>query len=409
MLTSALDRVHLRALIGLGATVALLIGLLASGPASADASKPSRGPRGAAFYTPPEKFPSAHGRLIWHRKAGNLTPIEGAASDQLVLYTSKTPRGRTVAVSGSVSVPKGKAPKGGWPVISYAHGTTGTADSCAPTRVTAQSPVAPYVTYLEPELEAWVDAGYAVVRTDYQGLGTPGDHQYLIGSAEGRSVLDMVSAARKLDPDIGKRYLIAGHSQGGQSALFAAGEARDYSPQLKLRGTVAYAPASHILAQAKALPSLTTPSPLSALAALIVKGASTATNTVNIPQLLSDEALALYPQVDQTCLQQLGQSDSFGGMAPSDLLRDGADTGPLYGVLDAENPNVKTKAPILLAQGSADSTVFKVFTDQLNDELTASGDDVNYKVFDGISHGEIPAAAEAAVMKFFKKRLPPKG
>jgi pimeloyl-ACP methyl ester carboxylesterase len=314
-----------------------------------------------------------------------------------------------VAVSGSVSVPKGKAPKGGWPVISYAHGTTGVADSCAPSRVTASSPVAGYVNYINPEFEDWIDAGYAVVRTDYQGLGTPGDHPYLVGSAEGRGVLDIVSAARQLDPDIGKSYLIAGHSQGGHAALFAAGEANDYSPQLKLKGTVAYAPASHLLEQAEALPALTTPSSLSALAALIVKGASTVTPTVNVPQLLNDEPLALFPQVDQTCLPQLGASDSFGGIAPSDLIRDGADTGPLYGVLETENPDVKTKAPVLLAQGTADTTVFKVFTDELNDELTAAGDDVTYKVFDGVTHGEIPAAAEDDALAFFKKRLPPRG
>ena len=37
-------------------------------------------------------------------------------------------------MSGTLTVPKGKAPKGGWPVIAWAHGTTGIADSCAPSR-----------------------------------------------------------------------------------------------------------------------------------------------------------------------------------------------------------------------------------------------------------------------------------
>jgi dipeptidyl aminopeptidase/acylaminoacyl peptidase len=71
-------------------------------------------------------------------------------------------------------------------------------------------------------LNRWLKAGYAVVQTDYEGLGTPGDHPYLIGVSEGRSVLDMVRAARKLDSSLGKRVVIAGHSQGGHAALWAA-------------------------------------------------------------------------------------------------------------------------------------------------------------------------------------------
>ena len=52
--------------------------------------------------------------------------------------------------------------------------------------------------YVHSDLARWVKAGYAVVRTDYQGLGTPGVHGYLIGKDEGRSVLDIVRAARKV-------------------------------------------------------------------------------------------------------------------------------------------------------------------------------------------------------------------
>ena len=124
-------------------------------------------------------------------------PLAKAASTKLVLYTSVTPKGKRVAVSGSVSVPKGKPPKHGWPVISFAHGTTGTADVCAPSRNRKGNPARAYISYIDPELNAWLKAGYAVVRTDYQGLGTPGPHPYLIGKAEGRSVLDIVRAARR--------------------------------------------------------------------------------------------------------------------------------------------------------------------------------------------------------------------
>lgn len=390
------------------ACLALLAGVALLAAGVADAAKPPRGPSGAKFYDPPKRIPKQHGELIWQRKAKGLTVVEGAKTNTLVLYTSRTNRGKKTAVSGVVSVPKGKAPKRGWPVITYAHGTTGVADVCAPTRVPPTSPQAPYVVYVDPEIEDWVDAGYAVVRTDYTGLGTPGPHGYLVGKDEGRSVLDIVAAARDLNPRIGKRFLIAGHSQGGHAALFASSYAAKWAKGLRLRGTVAYAPASHMAEQAQLLPALTQPSPLTALATMIVDGASVGSAAVKPPQLLSDEVLALYPQLERTCLPQLGQPSSLGGIAPADMLRDGADPGPLYAQLDAENPAVRTAAPILLAQGLADTTVFPSYTNELNQQLVDLGDSVDYRTYPGVDHAEIPAAAEADAMAFFQKRLPAK-
>jgi hypothetical protein len=91
-------------------------------------------------------------------------------------------------------------------VISWAHGTTGVADVCAPTRDFAGTPNPTGESYINDDLNAWLQAGYAVLRTDYEGLGTPGKHPNLGGTSEGRSVLDIVAAARQLDPRISKRF-----------------------------------------------------------------------------------------------------------------------------------------------------------------------------------------------------------
>jgi predicted esterase len=279
-------------------------------------------------------------------------------------------------------------------VITWAHGTTGVADVCAPSRDFAGNPNPTGETYINNDLNAWLAAGYAVLRTDYEGLGTPGKHPYLIGTSEGRSVVDIVTAARQLDPRIGKRYLIAGHSQGGQAALFAAGLAQSWQPKLELRGTVAFAPASHILQQASLLPALTTPSGLTALATLIVYGASTQSAQINVNQILSDQALQFFPLLEQQCLGRLGQSDELGGIAPSQLERSGADLSALNPVLAPMNPLVKTSAPILIPQGQSDTTVFPVFTRQLKDELIAAGDNVTYNTYPGIDHvGALRAAS----------------
>jgi pimeloyl-ACP methyl ester carboxylesterase len=401
-----LDQTRTPALL-VAAILALAAAVLVASAESADAAG-RKGPAGGAFYKGPKQTPKGHGKLIWQRNATKLTPIAGARLNKTILYTSRSPAGDRIVVSGSVSVPKGKAPKGGWPVISWAHGTTGAADACAPTRIRPNSVMAPYVAYVHPQMEDWVRAGYAVVATDYQGLGTPGPHPYLVGEAEGRSVVDIVSAARQLVPSLGKRFLIAGHSQGGQSSLFAASLADEWAPKLKLRGTVAYAPASHLSEQAKFLPSLTTPSGLSALVTLIFKGASTASDDLKPGKFLTAEAKALYPQTEQLCLAQLAESDSLGGLAPADLLRGSADLDPLYSVLDDMNPAVEIGPPVLLAQGGADTTVFPTFTDMLNGELDKLGDEVTYKTYPGVNHGAIVAAAEDDALSFFEKRLPPK-
>jgi len=395
------DPLHRRLGLALIAAVAAIALLSAGLTATAAAGKVPEGPKGGAFYKPPKKLPKGHGKVIWQRSSTKLVPIATAKVNKTILYTSISPQGKRVAVSGAVSVPKGEPPKGGWPVISWAHGTTGIADSCAPTRIRANSGYEQ-----EPQLEDWVDAGYAVVRTDYQGLGTPGVHPYLIGKAEGRSVLDMISAARQLEPDLGNRFLVAGHSQGGQSALFAASLAKSWSPGLKLRGVASYAPGSHLYQQKELLPALTNPSGLSAIAALVLKGAMTTSKAIAPDELLTSEALALFPQVNEVCLSALAQPDSFGGLAPADLLQGGSDQGPLDKALKKMNPAVKIDKPVLVLQGESDATALPFYTDMLVGELIDEGDDVDYRTYPGIDHGGVVPAGEDAAMEFFQQQLP---
>jgi dienelactone hydrolase len=369
-------------------------------------AKITKGPKGLKFYKPPKGIPGRHGTLIWARNATGLVKLQDARYTKLVLYSSRTPQGAKDAISGSVSVPKGKPPKGGWPVITWAHGTTGVADVCAPSRDGLDPSAVTGETYINGDLNAWLRAGYAVLRTDYEGLGTPGKHPYLIGTSEGRSVVDIVAAARQLDPTISKRYLISGHSQGGHAALFAAGLASTWQPKLKLRGTVAFAPASHILDQAAFLPGLTQPSSLTALATLILDGASTQSSAINANALLSDEVLQFYPLLQSQCLGRLGQADELGGIPPSHLERSGADLSALNPVLAAMNPAVKTSAPILIPQGESDTTVFPFLTKQLTDELVGLGDQVTYKTYPGTDHVGVVTAGEADALAFFQQMLP---
>jgi pimeloyl-ACP methyl ester carboxylesterase len=369
----------------------------------------AKAPPGDQFFTPPTTLPGhAHGDVVWFRNGdanNQYVRLKSAAQNLLVLYRSNGVDGAAVAESGSVAIPKGKPPKGGWPVISWAHGTTGIADQCAPTRLPAEAG-GKYSVQLRAILDGYVKAGYAVVQADYEGLGTPGVHPYLIGASEGRAVLDIVRAARKINKGIGKSVGFIGHSQGGHAVLWAAYLARTYTPELKVKGTVAFAPASHVKDQSNLLQILKDPSPISALIAMIFRGADVAFPDLHVQSLLSDQAAALYPQVDQRCLSEMYGTESWGGVAPANILKDGVDKAPLLAAADKSDPeNLKIKTPILIVQGTADGTVLPLFTDQLYSELGAKHVKVTYKKINGVDHGPIVYAGRNVARAYLKKKL----
>jgi hypothetical protein len=91
--------------------------------------------------------------------------------------------------TGTLFLPKGKMPRGGWPVISWAHGSVGLGDGCAPSRVGSAFP-----ELEQPYLATWMRQGYAIVATDYAALAAP--MAYLDGLSEAHNVVDMVKAGR---------------------------------------------------------------------------------------------------------------------------------------------------------------------------------------------------------------------
>jgi pimeloyl-ACP methyl ester carboxylesterase len=384
------------------------LGAACAAPAAASAKVPT-GPAGVKFYTPPKPLPGkTHGDLIRARRLTGAAALSAAGSNRLVLYRSTNAEGRSIAVSGTVAVPKGKAPKGGWPVISWGHGTTGIADQCAPSRDSKSSPAHGYIDYAYPTLNGYLKAGYAVVQTDYQGLGVPGiTHQFLAGVPEGRSVLDMVRAARKLDPRLSKRVALVGHSQGGQAVLYAASLASKWTPELKIRGTVAFAPVSHLSEQAGLIPILKDPSSLSAYAGIILRGIDTAVPKAHFSTLLTDTGTALYPQTLSKCQADLVKPDSFGGVAPASLLRSDADLKPLEQALAAKDDteSVRIKTPVQIDQGTADTTVFPSYTDDLAKQFKARKNPLSYRKYDGVTHGGVVTAANTNALAFLKHRF----
>jgi pimeloyl-ACP methyl ester carboxylesterase len=241
-----------------------------------------------------------------------------------------------------------------------------------------------------------------------EGLGTPGAHPYLIGRSEGYGMLDAVRAARRLDKRLGRRVILAGHSQGGHAALWGASLARKRTPELKLRGTLALAPASHIGEQAALLRSLTAPSPISGLASMILRGIDVGFPDLGVAAGLSAPAAALYPQTLTKCLGYLASANSFGALAPAQLIRPEVDIRDVVSALNAQDPDELTiRGSLRIQQGEADTTVFKTFTDQLVAGYSAAAVDLVYKTYPGVNHGGAVTDAKSAgdATSYIRSRL----
>src|SRR5262245_23791025 len=115
----------------LAGVLVVALGVAVLAPAgTAQAAKPLPPPKGLpAFYSVPQPLPNVRGKLVKVQKLAS-----GGLHGTLyrVMYTSLNLQNKYVAITGVIVVPNGTPPAGGFPVVSWAHGTNGMADVCAP-------------------------------------------------------------------------------------------------------------------------------------------------------------------------------------------------------------------------------------------------------------------------------------
>ena len=159
------------------------------------------------------------------------TSIKGAQAYKIA-YISSDVAGRKTIATGTIISPVGPAPKEGRPILAWAHGTTGSAQNCGPSQII--DPTRPLNQYFLADGDSWTDfgipngqgfinQGYVVVATDYQGLGGGGKHQYAVAQTNGRDVINSARAASSMqEVGAGKKTVVYGWSQGGGATIAAA-------------------------------------------------------------------------------------------------------------------------------------------------------------------------------------------
>lgn len=227
------------------------------------------------------------------------------------------------------------------------HGLTvvGVATQCAP----SENPRSTRdITYLDE----WLRRGFAIVATDYQGLGSPGVHPYLNTRAEAYGVLDGVRAALGALPNLRNKVLIVGQSQGGGGAFAAAGWAPRYAPELRVIGTVATGipyPGAKLPA---GVPSVVPqPDPVMSYILLIAVSQAGINPAFRPSDVLAPAAMPYFEMARHACLAALEPAVNKAGLTRANGLRPGAVQALAAFGRSMLYPTLKIEAPVFIGYG----------------------------------------------------------
>lgn len=378
------------------ALVLASLGVLFASPAAA---------QGAFYSASVSEIAGPVGSLI--RKEPRVGAAAGATAYK-VLYRSTKPDGTPIAVSGIIIVPAGTPPPGGWPIVAWAHPTTGVVSRCAPS-------LALFVFQQMAGSRRLLENGYAIASTDYPGLGTPGPHPYLVGDSEARAVIDSVRAARSFPGlENSTRYAVWGHSQGGQAVLFAGMIAKTYAPELQLVGVAAAAPATDLSALMTA--DLNTAGGRNLTAMTIWSWAKVF--GAPMQNVVEPAAIPIVDALANQCIE--GAFDLYVRQKMSAPLakiflsvKNPATIEPWKSLLLQNSAgDLPSDIPVFLSQGSADGLVRPQVTQAYKERLCKAGSKVKMLLMPGVSHGFIGYDSANAAANWIANRFkgsPPPG
>jgi len=369
------------------------------------------------FYNPPSPLPEGtHGDLI---DSMEVKAPEGASAWK-ILYLSELHDGTPVAVSGIVVAPKGKAPEEGRKVVAWAHGTEGGGRNCAPSLPTNPAiDLIDYFTYESPfqqdvgvpALTEMLEAGYVVVATDYQGLGTPGVQQYTVLNSEANNVWDSVKAAQQIDEtEAGDDVVVLGWSQGGGAAVWM-GQDTEYGEPLNLLGTAGLAPAAdngpQFAGQVEPGPeNSVSVAHAVALQLNVYRGFKAAYPELDVSGVVTkagEEALA---GAGIQCVNHLAYVLSSNLTTPFDTLIQPTVPADWQQRMNENTPGyVAPTAPVLVMQGTADTVVNPNGTSQYYERACGFGEPVQYTIYQGATHQTIPTDAKGEYMSWIADRF----
>ncbi|WP_322048800.1 lipase family protein [Paraburkholderia sp. J67] len=381
-----------------------------STPVHADPRLPDGDGGLPAFYTWSNAIPAAPGQLL---RSESLTPSQSlvnAGRNIRILYSSTNgvDNHTPVVVSGALYLPKGTPPKDGWPLMAWAHGTVGTADVCAPSFAGRSARDTAYLNY-------WLSQGYAIVATDYQGLGTAGLHPYGLTRPLAYDVLDSIRAVQRGDFSLSSRVLVFGQSQGARAGFATAVYAKHYAPELDIVGLIAtgspYATAKLKTKSTEHGLTSTSVDPTFAYVILRFGTAALLDASFSPGDYLNAKAMSVFDLSQRACLPDLEQkvvsegvtaSESFKRPWPKALVDEFTQ--------QAAYPALDSSIPIFMGTGGKDVDVYTADQLKLDEDACMTGDRIEFHLYPALDHsgavnGSLPDSTLFAKRAFLGEHI----
>ena len=352
-----------------------------------------------AFYrAPPSAVAGEPGTLV------RQEVIYGAplgATAYRVLYRSTGLDDKPILVSGVVIVPQGDPPPGGRPIVAWAHPTSGIAPRCAPS-------LAIFLFQQIQGLRSFVRDGYVVAATAYPGLGTAGPHPYLVGTSEARAVIDSGRVAGQLPgAGGGKKFVVWGHSQGGQAALFTGLIAKTYAPELDLLGVAAAAPATDLVTLMNDDFDSIGGKNITAMTLWSWQRVYDA----NMDKVVDPRAIPVIDQLAKECIEgpfDIAARRRTGQPLEKHFLTTNhpADVEPWHTLLAMNSPGtLPPEIAVFLAQGTDDVIIRPKVTQDYAAALCGAGSKVRILLMPNVGHGRAAQASTQAVLDWTSARF----
>lgn len=358
-----------------------------------------------------------HGSII--KALPIKTSVPNARAWKVLYWSYGTNNSKLVPVSAIVVAPL-KTSKS-TPIVTWAHGTTGLATSCAPSMPI--NPAQDFNSYYSPNnygaidygipsLTNMINSGYVVAATDYVGLGVKSkDTVYFIGEAEAKNVLDAAIAAKHLTKS-SANTIAFGWSQGGHAALWTADFANYASHAINLLGVVALSPANPTeeikmmegaIVSGYKIPSL-------AISEMLMGWYTFEHAYSNIK--LSDRITKnwvnfLNQAVDSQCVNHMSDSITFFENNNHKILVDKIKNDKLWYASYQKNAleQINTKVPFAIYQGEIDATVPKYATDKYINYACNKNIQLVYKTYSNTDHIAIIQASEKDYLEWIRDRF----